>query len=61
MQSLQRDPVAGEEAHRGARPMQVVKDDKGDTWLCDKGVDKYKDLKKQGCWRCGDLPFTRND
>ena len=25
--------------HPGARPLKVVKDDKGDLWICDKNVD----------------------
>ena len=47
--------------HPGARPMEVLKDDKGDLWLCDKGVDRARNLEEQGCWRCGDMAFTRND
>ena len=47
--------------HPGARPMQVYFDSDGCWWLCDKGVDPHKNLKKQGCWRCKDLAFTRND
>jgi len=44
-----------------ARPMEVVFDGREDYWLCDKGVDPGRDLAEQGCWRCGDLPFTRQD
>jgi hypothetical protein len=44
-----------------ARPMEVVFDKAGDHWLCDKGVDPKGDLASQGCWRCGDFPFTRQD
>ncbi len=47
--------------HPSARPMQVVKDYKGDWWLCDKGVDPRRGLEEQGCWRCGEHAFTRND
>ena len=47
--------------HQAARPMEVVKDEDGDLWLCDKGVDTHKDLRAQGCWRCGEVAFTRND
>jgi hypothetical protein len=47
--------------HPGARPMQVVKDEKGRWWLCDKGVDRSHDLEGQGCWQCGERAFTRND
>ena len=49
------------EPHKAARPMQVVKDGKGDLWLCDQGVDTEKDLRDQGCWNCGEIPFTRDD
>ena len=51
----------GTEPHKAARPMKVVVDDDGCTWLCDAGVDEGKNLKEQGCWRCADLAFTRDD
>lgn len=51
----------GTERHHAARPMKVVADDKGCRWICDADVDESEDLEKQGCWRCGDLAFTRND
>jgi hypothetical protein len=41
--------------------MKVVMDPEGNPWLCDADVDEKGNLKKQGCWRCSDLPFTRND
>jgi len=44
-----------------ARPMEVVFEKDGNHWLCDKGVDPERDLAAQGCWRCGDFPFTRQD
>ncbi len=47
--------------HPGARPMEVHLDKNGCLWLCDKGIDLSGDFEKQGCWRCRDLPFTRND
>ncbi|MFC2171414.1 hypothetical protein ACFLU6_02135 [Acidobacteriota bacterium] len=47
--------------HVAARPMKVVEDATGDTWICDADVDPSRDLAKQGCWRCGSLAFTRND
>ena len=47
--------------HKPARPMKVVADRHGTRWLCDKSVDEDKDLEVQGCWRCGDLAFTRDD
>ena len=61
-----RDPcsyveVPVEEPHRAARPMKVIRDDKGEYWICDADVDPAGDPEAQGCWRCGSLPFTRND
>lgn len=47
--------------HRASRPMEVVKDVNGELWLCDKGANPSQDLAGQGCWRCGDMAFTRND
>jgi hypothetical protein len=47
--------------HTAARPMKVVADRNGTMWLCDREVDEDKALKEQGCWQCGDLPFTRDD
>lgn len=47
--------------HPGARPMQVFLDKEGCMWLCDKGIDPGKGFEQQGCWRCRDLQFTRND
>ena len=47
--------------HPSARPMEVVKARQGDWWLCDKGVDVRRDLEQQGCWRCGEHAFTRDD
>jgi len=47
--------------HPGARPMQVFLDKEGCMWLCDKGIDLKKGFEQQGCWRCKDLAFTRND
>ena len=51
----------GTKPHKAARPMRVVVDKGGCTWLCDADVDESKDLKNQGCWRCAEVPFTRND
>ena len=51
----------GPEPHKAARPMKVVVDKGGCTWLCDAGVDEGQDLKEQGCWNCKDVAFTRND
>jgi len=47
--------------HPGARPMEVFLDKNGCLWLCDKGIDPKKGYEGQGCWRCQDLQFTRND
>jgi len=47
--------------HPGARPMEVVIAEDGCWWLCDKGINRKDNLEQQGCWRCRDLAFTRND
>ena len=47
--------------HPGARPMKDYLDNDGCMWLCDKGTDPAKDFSQQGCWRCRDLAFKRND
>jgi len=47
--------------HKAARPMKVVVADDGCTWLCDANVDERKNLEQQGCWRCSEVPFTRDD
>jgi hypothetical protein len=47
--------------HPDGRPMQVFLDDDGCMWLCDKDIDPHKGFAEQGCWRCKDLAFTRND
>jgi hypothetical protein len=39
------------------RALEYVKDENGDGWLCDKGVDLNEDLEAQGCWRCDDVTF----
>ena len=44
-----------------ARPMEVVFDEAGNHWLCDKGVNPRGDLRSQGCWRCGEFQFTRQN
>ena len=51
----------GTEPHKAARPMKVVVDEEGCTWLCDADVDETRDLKGEGCWRCAEMPFTRDD
>ena len=45
--------------HHGGRPMKMVKDKEGNWWVCDKNADPNKDPKKQGCWSCDQLIFTR--
>jgi len=45
-------------AHHAARPMHVVTDADGNSWLCDDDVDSSGDLSKQ-CWDCGEMAFTR--
>ncbi len=47
--------------HRPARPMKVVVDSQGNSWLCDADVDPSIPLSNQGCWNCGEVAFTRND
>ena len=49
------------EVHNAVRPMKVIIDDKGEPWFCDSDVEPSKDLASQGCWRCGEMPFTRDD
>jgi len=49
------------EPHTPARPMEVIIDDNGTPWLCDRGVDPERDLAAQGCWNCGEIAFTRDD
>jgi hypothetical protein len=51
----------GPESHKAARPMKVVVDVNGCTWLCDADVNVDGDLKEQGCWRCDEIAFTRDD
>lgn len=47
--------------HVAARPMKVVMDEKGCPWLCDAAADPHGNLASQGCWRCSEVAFTRND
>ena len=62
MESTFPDPTRTErEAHHAARPMKVVADEAGTRWICDKEVDERRDLRQQGCWKCGELAFTRDD
>jgi len=61
MAEKKKEKKTGQAVHKAARPLKVVTDKTGESWLCDKGVDEGGDLKAQGCWRCQDLAFTRND
>lgn len=51
------------EPHKPVRPMVVLKDPDGKSWLCDRGTNPKGDLKAQGCWQCGgpEMAFSRND
>jgi hypothetical protein len=49
------------EAHEAARPMKVVTARDGSRWLCDVDVSEDGDLAAQGCWRCSEIAFTRDD
>ena len=51
----------GRHLHNAARPMKVVVDGDGCTWLCDASAHEDRNLQEQGCWRCAEVPFTRND
>jgi len=44
-----------------ARPMQILLDEQGESWICDLIVDPGEDFRSQGCIPCGELTFTRND
>lgn len=33
------------------RALVYVRDENGNGWLCDKGIDRSRDLAAQGCWR----------
>ena len=45
--------------HRAARPMQIVTDGSGNTWICDAEVEPGDSAAGHGCWQCGSLSFTR--
>ncbi len=62
MESEKENPKLGHGVvHPGARPMKVFLDDDGCMWLCDKDIDPTKGYAEQGCWRCKDMVFTRDD
>ncbi|MFO7894818.1 MAG: hypothetical protein R6U63_13870 [Longimicrobiales bacterium] len=52
----ERMPPYYEPMYQG-RPLQYVTDKDGQGWLCDKGVSKWSDLRKVGCWRCDEIAF----
>ncbi len=39
--------------------MEVLMDEDGAYWLCDKGVEREEDLETQGCWKCRDKFVNR--
>jgi hypothetical protein len=43
---------------RGAPPMKVVVDGKGNPWICAHNVDPSKDLAAQGCWQLSEEDAT---
>lgn len=49
------------QVHHPARPLKVVVDKDGCNWLCDSNVDEDNNLAEQGCWRCSEVQFNRND
>jgi hypothetical protein len=49
------------ESHHPVRPLKVVTDNDGCSWICDANTDEASDLEAQGCWRCSEVQFTRND
>lgn len=58
---MQNDETKSYTPHAPARPMKVVVDQDGCNWICDASADENADLARQGCWRCSDANFTRND
>jgi len=47
--------------HHAARPMEVVTDADGNSWICDAGVEPNAVGTGEQCWRCDELAFTRID
>jgi len=45
--------------HHGGRHMRMFRDRNGNWWLCNDDADPQKDPKKQGCWSCDQIIFTR--
>ena len=48
-------------AHIGVRPLEEIRDEHGNVYICDKGVEKGSNLKEQGCALDEEMAFTRND
>jgi len=48
-------------AYRAARPMKVITDETGNTWICDKESVGDDNVPDQSCWECGSLNFTRTN
>ena len=38
----------------GKNTKEVIMDQDGAYWLCDKGVKEENGLEEQGCWQCQD-------
>jgi hypothetical protein len=36
------------------KSMEVVMDQDGAYWLCNKGIEQEDELENQGCWKCRD-------
>lgn len=41
------------------RPLEYVRDEGGEGWLCDKGkgLSQWSDLRAAGCWSCDEVAF----
>jgi hypothetical protein len=49
-------PTYYEPTYQG-RPLEYVRDEDGNGWLCDKGVSRWWNLRAAGCWRCDEVAF----
>ena len=49
-----------DDVSRGAPPMKVVVDGKGNPWICAHDVDPSKDLATQGCWQLSEEETTQS-
>ena len=50
-----------DQGHRAARPLEVIRDKKGNEWLCDQGVSVDRGIITGQCVPDEKLAFTRND